>query len=127
MTKIKAWFHAIADTLKGIPYSVQVWFWHLRNRLRRRFCRSESYLLAQKIYEIQNANWKSTKQWILENRKEWVLADGVRLEQSEDLLVWYVWKLSYWGDEECFKAVPRMGYYPDEIERILKSQAWCHL
>ena len=122
---MKAWFRAITDTANGIRYTADICASRLRHRFRRRFCRSESFLLAQKIYEIQVANWKIKKQWTLENKTEWVLQDGVKLESSEDKLMWYVWRSDKCDDEWFFKAVPRMSYSPDEIEKILKAQPWC--
>ncbi len=86
-------------------------------------------LLARKIYEIENADWKQQREWAREGVKSWKLTDDVRLETSNDKMMWYLWAFDneYRDSMDGFKAVPKMHFSCRMIEKLLKDQPWVHI
>ena len=85
----------------------------------------DNQLLAEKIYEIENANFKQVKEWNKNNVIKWNLTDNIYMEKSEDCMCWYLWKYS---EDKCeygyFKVIPRMRYKKDYIVKMLDAQIW---
>lgn len=93
----------------------------IRNRIERR---RESEDLAEKVYEIQNANFRQVREWYTNGVKRWRLSESVWMEKSEDHMMWYLWKSMPDQAREFFKAVPAMHFYPDRIAKVLDAQPW---
>ena len=87
--------------------------------------KDNNQLLAEKIYEIENANWKQIKEWLLSGVNKWNITDKIYLEASDDHLCWYLWK---YDDGKCeygfFKVVPKVFCDKKTIEEILSAQHW---
>ena len=88
--------------------------------------RDNNQLIAEKIYEIENAHSKQMKEWIKQNVTRHKLTYDIYMEKSDDCMMWYLWK---YDPGKCeygyFKCVPKMHYQKDVIERILEAQHWC--
>ena len=85
---------------------------------------NESRILAKKVYEIENANYKQKREWRDQGKKAFKIADDVYTEKSEDHMVWYLWK-TFPDQARLFcKVVPAFYLYPESIERILDAQGW---
>lgn len=86
--------------------------------------KTESEVLAQEIFDIENADIKTRSEWIRDNVLHWHLSNNVRLEMSNDRMMWYLLK-SYPNDiRYFFKAVPKFQYSVTAINVILATQAW---
>ena len=83
--------------------------------------------IAEAIYAIENADWKTKVSWMKHAVKEWKLGANVKLESSSDLLAWYVWKFDEEDLEYRYKVLPRANYSAARLETILKAQAWIHV
>lgn len=87
--------------------------------------KDNTQLLAEKIYEIENANYKQVKEWHKNSVHKWKLTDDIYMEKSEDCMCWYLWKYS---ENECeygyFKVIPRMRYSKEDIAAMLEAQRW---
>lgn len=87
--------------------------------------KDNNQLLAEKIYEIENADFKQVKQWHKDGVKSWALTEDIRMEKSEDCMCWYLWK---YNEDKCefgyFKVIPRMYYDKRSIEKMLSAQHW---
>ena len=82
-------------------------------------------LIAEKIYEIENADFKQVKEWRKNNVTTWKLTDDIYMEESEDCMCWYLWKYNEdKGEYGYFKVVPRMRYSKKNIVKMLKAQRW---
>ena len=92
--------------------------------MNNRTYKKESRILAQKIYEIEHADANQWYFWCKEEVKSWIIAQDIRLELSEDYMMFYLWKRFPDQARAFFKAVPKMRYDVDQIESILKAQAW---
>ena len=84
----------------------------------------ESRMLAEKVYEIESANYRQIKEWREQGITKHLISDHVYLEKSDDRMMWYLWKFSPVERRELCKAVPALHFYPKTIEKILKSQPW---
>ena len=90
----------------------------------------EAGKLARQIHGIENAKFRCRKSWLVNERGNWDLLDAenkvgdIWASQSEDSMMWYLWK-RYDDQARLFwKCVPRMHLAVGEIERILKAQSW---
>ena len=87
--------------------------------------KDNNQLLAEKIYEIENANFKQVKEWHKNNVTRWNLTDDIYMEKSEDYMCWYLWK---YNEGKCdygyFKVIPRMHYRKEDIAKMLEAQHW---
>ena len=90
----------------------------------RKIFENESRILAEKVYEIENANYRQQKEWREHGVTKHKLTDNVYMEKSDDHMMWYLWKFSPVERREKCKVVPSFHLYPESIERILKSQGW---
>lgn len=103
----------------------------------------KSYDIARKIYEIEHADFKTQKEWRLDGKKEWVIAepllngeysrevysrngfiDSISMEKSPDHLCWYLWAHMTGRDSPHLKIVPAMDLEVKAIQTILESQPW---
>ena len=85
---------------------------------------NESRVLAKKVYEIENANYRQQKEWREQGITKHKLADNVYMEKSDDHMMWYLWKNLPDKARQFCKVVPAFHFYPITITRILKSQPW---
>ena len=73
--------------------------------------KDNNQLLAQRIYDIENADSTQRKEWHKNNITKWELSKEIYMEKSEDCMCWYLWK---YDDGKCefgyFKVVPKMSY-----------------
>ena len=81
----------------------------------------ESAVLAKKIYEIENSFYKKESE---ADKCCWQLTNSIKMELSEDHMMFYLWKQFPDQARSFFKAVPRMFYSVDKIEKMLKIQSW---
>lgn len=88
------------------------------NRVEKR---EEARQLAEKIYEIENSFYKKASET---DKCHWRLTDSIKMELSEDHLMFYLWKRFPDQARSFFKAVPRMFYSVEKIEKMLKIQSW---
>lgn len=85
---------------------------------------NESRVLAKKVYEIENANYKQKREWHEKGVTTFKLAEDVYMNKSDDHMVWYLWKRFPDQAREFCKIVPAFFLYPDTIEKILNAQGW---
>ena len=87
--------------------------------------KNNNQLLAEKIYEIENAHWKQIKEWRQNNITKWKITDKIYMELSDDCMCWYLWQ---YDDGKCdygfFKVVPKVHCDKKTIEEILNAQHW---
>lgn len=87
--------------------------------------KENNQLLAEKIYEIENAHWKQIKEWRQNDVTKWKITDKIYVEVSDDCMCWHLWK---YDDGKCeygfFKVVPKMHYDKNTIEEMLNAQHW---
>ena len=87
--------------------------------------RDNNQLIAEKIYEIENAHWKQKKEWAIQKVSRWRLTDDITMERSDDCIMWYLWK---YNPDKCenswLKCIPRLGYDKAAIETMLDAQHW---
>ena len=86
--------------------------------------RIEAMSLAQKIYEIENADWRTKRDWLMEGKTVWELAEGITMQRSEDCMVWYVWRTYDDQAREFCKFIPASYLPQNTIERLLYDQPW---
>lgn len=84
----------------------------------------KSFKLAEEIYEIEHADYKTRKEWLDNGVTSWTLSGNVTLQRSDDYLMWYLWKAFPGHEDSFFKAVPMMGYDKKRIREILDAQLW---
>lgn len=90
----------------------------------RKLFDKESRILAEKVYDIEHANYRQQKEWQEQGVTKHKLTDNVYMEKSDDHMVWYLWK-TFPDQARLFcKVVPSFHLYADSIESILKSQGW---
>lgn len=82
----------------------------------------ESCDIARKIYEIENADFKTKAQWNREGKTRWVIAEplypkeyshdivSIHMEMSSDHMCWYLWNQTADQVRLYWKVVPRMGF-----------------
>lgn len=85
---------------------------------------NESKILAEKVYEIESANYRQKKEWREQGITKHLISENVYMEKSDDHMMWYLWKFRSTERRELFKAVPALSLYPNTIEKILKAQPW---
>ena len=95
-----------------------------REKIMKEKMSTESGYLSQKLYEIENADWKTKKEWHINNIKRWALNDNIYAEKSEDCLCWYLWKSVPDQVRSYLKMVPAVFLSSDIIESILEAQPW---
>lgn len=87
--------------------------------------KDNNQLIAEKIYEIENAHWKQIKEWHQNNINRWKITDKIYIEVSNDFMCWYLWK---YDDGKCeygfFKVIPKVHCDKETIEKILNAQCW---
>lgn len=87
--------------------------------------KDNNQLIAQRIYDIENADYKQRKEWHKNNTTRWELTSEIYMEKSSDHMCWYLWK---YDSGKCefgyFKVVPRMSCSKESIENILNAQMW---
>lgn len=88
--------------------------------------KDNNQLIAERIYEIENAGSKQRKEWREQNLTRHKLTDDIYMTRSEDCIMWYLWK---YNPDKCeygyFKCVPSLYYGKDAIEKLLEAQSWC--
>ena len=84
----------------------------------------EAIFLAQKIYEIENAGWRTRRDWLMEGKTVWELAEGITMQRSEDCMVWYVWRTYDDQAREFCKSIPAFSLRQNTLERLLYDQPW---
>ena len=89
-----------------------------------RILNKESRILAKKLYEIENADYRQQREWREKGITRHMISDDVYMEKSDDHMMWYLWKFRATERRELCKAVPAFHFYPDTIEKILKAQPW---
>ena len=85
---------------------------------------TESARLAQRIWEIETADIKQRKKWMSDNVDSWDIGDCVRLVESDDNLVWYLWKTKRDLPRRYLKVIPKGMWSIDYIERLLEVEFW---
>ena len=91
--------------------------------------------IAEKIYEIEHANWKQKKEWHLNGVEKWHVEIGnvldasttATIEQSKDMFSWHVWNKSHVKNGAFLKVVPASDLEIDAIETILNAQPWLYV
>lgn len=99
--------------------------------------------IAEKIYEIEHANWKQKREWHLTGVKKWHVEirkvldtstsdiiwidETVTIEQSKDMFSWHIWDKSSLKNGAFLKVVPASDLEIDAIERILNAQPWFYI
>jgi len=80
--------------------------------------------IAEGIFNIENADFKQRKEWLLSRKKVWEITENVRIE--EDGLIWNVWRsASDGGRRDFWKCLPRdVGLSKERIATILSAQPW---
>ncbi len=96
-----------------------------QEKIRKTWESTESGRLALGIYDVERADFRTRRYWYHYGITKWELSDNVRLEISEDDLMWYLFKYDDDEDETYFKAVPKMYYDVSEIDKVLSAQHWC--
>ena len=91
------------------------------SRLHRR---CEAKALARAIYEIEHADWETRKAWRIEGKRNWDLADGIWMSQSDDCMCWHLWREYDDQARQFCKIIPAFYYYEDTLEKLLYSQPW---
>jgi len=84
----------------------------------------EAISLAQKISEIQKADWSTKSDWHKNGVTEWKLTEGIRMEYSDDHMAIYVWRRYNDQARSFCKILPAFLDYPDDIEPLLYDQPW---
>lgn len=88
--------------------------------------KDNNQLIAEKIYEIENAGFKQIKEWRKQNITRHKLTDDIYMERSDDCIMWYLWKYNPdKGEYGYFKCVPKLYHTKDTIKKILEAQSWC--
>lgn len=89
--------------------------------------RNHQYL-ANRIYEIEHADWKQQLEWSEAGVHSWKIARDIRVEKSDDHMMWYLWWTDnkyHYGDVVLWKCVPRISDLDvRQITAILKAQPW---
>jgi hypothetical protein len=87
--------------------------------------KDNNQILAEKIYEIENAPRKQANEWLRNNITQWKITDKIYIEASNDHMCWYLWK---YDDGKCeygfFKVIPKVHCDKKTIEAILNAQQW---
>ena len=90
-----------------------------------------SQYLAERIYEIEHAEWKQKHEWLNAGVDHWEIADDIVVEKSKDHMMWYLWWTDnkyHYGDTKMWKSVPCISdLRVDQIAAILKAQPWVHI
>lgn len=77
--------------------------------------------IAEKIYEIEHAGYKSMK----EGKTYWDISEDIRLYKSDDLLSWQLWRRRDPSSRRRFvKIVPMLDCSKENICKILEAQSW---
>lgn len=84
----------------------------------------ESELLSKFIYDVEHADYETKSRWMDENKTSWKPIENVRLERSDDMLMWYLWKRFDDQARSFFKAVPSLHLDKETIYRVLDAQSW---
>ena len=84
---------------------------------RRR--KKECYVLAKKIHEIEEDFWNN-----IVGKDKWKLTENVTLEQSNDKMMWYLWKRFPDQVRSFWKCVPATDLPEKNIAKILIQQYW---
>ena len=85
---------------------------------------SNHQLLAQRIYNVENANYKQVRKWHKNGVTQWGLLGGVYMERSDDCMCWYLWRSKPDQARLFCKVVPRFHLSVQTIEAILAAQPW---
>ena len=97
--------------------------------------------IAEKIYEIEHANYKQKREWHLNGVKKWHVEirkvldtsdiiwidETVTIEQSKDMFSWHIWDKSNLKNRAFLKVVPASDLEVDAIETILNAQPWLYV
>lgn len=81
-------------------------------------------LLAEKLFEIENADFKQRILWQKAGVNNWVLAKHISARKSADGICWYLSKYDPNQDRTFIKVVPAAGFEVSVIENILEAQPW---
>lgn len=82
--------------------------------------------IAKAIWEKENdrkamhAYWKSGNMYI-------EISSNIKMSQSDDAMVWYIWAWVDDQDDPYVKVVPAFHYDVHTITEILKAQPWAYL
>ena len=82
--------------------------------------------IAKAIYEKEN-NRKVMYEHRRSGNRYIDLAPNIKMSQSDDAMVWYVWAWVDDQDDPYVKVVPAFHYDVKTIADILKAQPWVYL
>lgn len=85
----------------------------------------EAKELAHSIYNIQQADWKTKRQWHREGKSSWKLSDRIRMTKSDDCMSLYLLKTYDDQAREFCKVIPAFNLDENCIEKLLCDQPWC--
>ena len=82
--------------------------------------------IAETIYNVIHADWKTRKEWLKEGKKSWKICKNYSIERSEDCLCWYVYRQSgEFGEYLYYKVVPDSWHVSKrDFTEMLKVQPW---
>ena len=86
--------------------------------------------LAEMILDIHNADSKTWLEWRKTGKKNWNLADGVWMTESEDGMMWYLWMSDPCQTDPYWKSIPRCGLdhmSKCQVSIILKNEPWVYI
>lgn len=83
--------------------------------------------LTEKIYNVEHASIEQRKEWIVSDKKKWVLDEYTTLSLSNDYMCWYLEKYDPYQCREFIKIVPAYSLKKETIRDILVVQPWVHI
>lgn len=87
--------------------------------------KSESRLLAEKIYEIEHAEWNIRVEFLGSKAPVRITGD-ICIQKSADSMFWHLWKEYPDQVRSFWKGVPSdCELSVDNIVTILDAQGWC--
>ena len=82
--------------------------------------------IAKAIYEKENDR-KAMYEYRKSDKDYLELSSNIKMSQSKDAMVWYVWAWVEDQDDPYVKVVPAFHFDVETIADILRAQPWVYL